>query len=81
MAAGLSALFNFDHSDVPRNFLIASGATLSIGIACGIGDDAAAGVLFADQRRHVRVHGPGQCLLAGGTEFHAGHENHVGRIR
>ena len=46
-----------------------------------IGDDARARECLGDQRRHVRVHRPGQVLVAGGAELAAGHEHHVGELR
>ena len=36
---------------------------------------------FGDQRRHVRVHRPGQVLVAGRAELAARHEHHVGKLR
>ena len=40
-------------------------------------DDARAGERFGDQRRHVRIHRPGQVLVAGRAELAARHEHDV----
>ena len=46
-----------------------------------VGDDARARECLGDQRRHVRVHRPGQVLGAGRAELAAGHEHHVRQFR
>src|SRR5262249_17097982 len=46
-----------------------------------IGDDARAREGFGHQRRHVRVHRPGQILVPGRAELAARHEHHVGKLR
>jgi len=45
-----------------------------------IGDDARAREGFGHQRRHVRVHRPGEILLAGRAELAARHEHHIGKL-
>ena len=54
---------------------------IGINAAGRIGDDARAGERLGDQRGHVRVHRPGQVLMAGRAELAAGHEHHVGKLR
>ena len=54
---------------------------IGIHAAGRIGDDARARECFGDQRRHMRVHRPGQILLAGGAELAAGHEHDIGKLR
>ena len=66
-----------------RRFGRAAVVHVDIGVnAAGrIGDDARAREGLGDQRRHVRVHRPGQIFVAGGAELAAGHEHHVGKLR
>ena len=54
---------------------------IRINAAGRIGDDARAREGLGDQRRHMRIHRPGQILGAGGAELAAGHEHDVRKFR
>ena len=54
---------------------------VGINAAGRIGDNARARECLGDQRRNMRVHRPGQRLVAGGAELAPGHEHHIGKLR
>ena len=69
--------------DRRRRFGRAAVVHIDVGInAAGrVGDDARAREGLGDQRRHMRVHRPGQILGAGRAELAAGHEHDVRQLR